>query len=945
MMSDTASSSRSGNLSPTPGGSGKVRAHGSLPSGDAEPFQDDQPTIISHQDPIDNPLTDSVQRILRGGVKPGDRLGHFELVRYVGGGGMGRVFRALDTRLGRPVALKILSPEQAADEETLLRFQNEAQLAARLDHDNISRVFYVGEDRGLHYIVFEFVEGLNIRTLVEQKGPLSLAEAVCYTLQIAEALAHADSHNVVHRDVKPSNVLITPEGHVKLIDMGLARLREDSATADLTASGVTLGTFDYISPEQARDPRSADVRSDIYSLGCTFFYMLAGRPPFPEGTVLQKLLQHQGDQPPDLRQFRPELPEEADRLLRKMLAKDPRHRFRNPNQLFMELTSLAEQVGLQPVGFSQRGMSIPPRPRVTFFQRHVPWMAPVVVLLCVWAVLHVLARQDDQTLPPREYASPIARPKDNPSPPQPVQGSVGTGSDNLLPISPGADVDSPATPEVPENIPGPKVTDSDDPVAPQRVDPLDWLLRGSLARGGLALEEFHGGVSLAGEAGPGIGVDLPSAGVTGAMVGPSEPGEVGPPVEPVPAHNGPLVVNEDDEGEYRFATLGAACSAAGDGDVIELHYNGLRQEWPITLANRDVKIRAGDGYRPLIVFRPGPDETDSVKYPRSMFTVTTGRLTLEGVAIELHVPRGIPAERWSLLEIRGSQTVRLEKCSLSICNAYDGAAADHQDVAFFRTANVPGADVATESGTSSARAPAVIKLVDCIARGEAVFLRVADSQPVRLDWENGLLATAEPMIVATGGQRQSPPGETLEIDLRHVTTAARGLLRLTDTPTAPYRLPVEIDCANSIFITTAGAPLIEQIGTGSLSDYHEQIKWAGDHNFYEEVDTFWTIQGPTHELLSEPMSFDEWKLRWGSQSEYEPRQDRVRWVHLPEPDLPPHVHLRADYALAASTVANPNPAAGAASDGTDVGFQADRLPELLAEPSADEPLPDAFLGD
>ena len=178
---------------------------------------------------------------------------------------MGRVFRALDTRLGRTVALKILPPEQASDPDALQRFQNEAQSAARLDHDNIARAYYVGEDRGLHYIVFEFIEGVNIRLLVEQKGPLPLAEAISYTLQVAEALAHADARDVVHRDIKPSNVLITPEGRVKLIDMGLARLRHaDPAAADLTASGVTLGTFDYISPEQARDPRNADIRSDIY---------------------------------------------------------------------------------------------------------------------------------------------------------------------------------------------------------------------------------------------------------------------------------------------------------------------------------------------------------------------------------------------------------------------------------------------------------------------------------------------------------------------------------------------------------------------------------------------------------------------------------------------------------------------------------------------------------
>ena len=161
-----------------------------------------------------------------GKLLEGQRLGHFELQEYVGGGGMGPVFRALDTMLNRIVAVKVLSQDQSSDEETLRRFQNEAQSAARLDHENISRVHYVGEDRGWHYIVFEFIEGINLRDLVDRDGPLSLADAVSYTLQIADALAHASQRDVVHRDIKPSNVLITPDGRAKLVDMGLARLHQ-----------------------------------------------------------------------------------------------------------------------------------------------------------------------------------------------------------------------------------------------------------------------------------------------------------------------------------------------------------------------------------------------------------------------------------------------------------------------------------------------------------------------------------------------------------------------------------------------------------------------------------------------------------------------------------------------------------------------------------------------
>jgi serine/threonine-protein kinase len=349
---------------------------------------DDQPTVITSRAAAPGEASsESVSRILHGRILPGERLGHFELLKYVGGGGMGKVFRALDTRLARSVALKILAPEHASDDETVQRFQNEAQSAARLDHENIARVYYVGEDRGLHYIVFEFIEGVNVRDLVVNRGPLPLAEAVSYALQVADALAHASERNVVHRDIKPSNLLITPGGQAKLIDMGLARLRETDSAADLTASGVTLGTFDYISPEQARDPRNADVRSDIYSLGCTLFFMLTGRPPFVGGTMLQKLLQHQGDQPPDLHQFRPDLPDEVNRILRKMLAKDPRHRYATPTELVDELIVVARAAGLRPTAPGGRTWAVPRTTTVPRFYWHLPWIVSLLALVAIVAVL------------------------------------------------------------------------------------------------------------------------------------------------------------------------------------------------------------------------------------------------------------------------------------------------------------------------------------------------------------------------------------------------------------------------------------------------------------------------------------------------------------------------------------------------------------------------------
>ena len=189
----------------------------------------------------------------------------------------------ISARPATVVAVKVLSGQQSNDAEMLKRFRNEAQSAARLDHENIGRVYAVGSDEGWHYIVFEFIEGTNLRDVVVAEGPFDLGRAINVTIQVADALEHASQRDVVHRDIKPSNIIITPAGRARVVDMGLARLHRMTGDQDLTVSGMTLGTFDYISPEQARDPRSADVRSDLYSLGCTVFYMLVGRAPFASG--------------------------------------------------------------------------------------------------------------------------------------------------------------------------------------------------------------------------------------------------------------------------------------------------------------------------------------------------------------------------------------------------------------------------------------------------------------------------------------------------------------------------------------------------------------------------------------------------------------------------------------------------------------------------------------
>jgi hypothetical protein len=293
-------------------------------------------------------------------VVPGDpptlagrRLGHYELIEAVGSGGMAAVLKAKDLELGRVVALKILPPEAARDPEGVTRFRQEARAAARLDHENIARVYSTGEDQGLHFIAFEFVEGVNLRVLIDRRGTIPAGECVGYLIQVAAGLTHAAERGVVHRDIKPSNIVVTPDRRAKIVDMGLARQLDAAAAGGVTQSGVTLGTFDYISPEQALDPRRADVRSDIYSLGCTFYHALTGRPPVPEGTAARKLHAHQHDDPLDPRQINPLVPDELAAVLARMMAKDPARRYQSPADLIADLKGVALRLRLAPDALGQ----------------------------------------------------------------------------------------------------------------------------------------------------------------------------------------------------------------------------------------------------------------------------------------------------------------------------------------------------------------------------------------------------------------------------------------------------------------------------------------------------------------------------------------------------------------------------------------------------------------
>jgi serine/threonine protein kinase len=283
-----------------------------------------------------------------GVLKPGFRLGKYEILAHLATGGMGRVYRAEDTELRRVVALKVLRSRLARRVRDLERFRREARHAARLNHINIVTLFECGfdPDTNLHYLAMEFVDGIDLEEYIRRKGPLTPEQARRLLVQAARALDHAYERGVIHRDIKPSNFLLAQSDDgvvVKLTDMGVALVAGDD-DFKVTSEGMTVGTVDYISPEQASDSRAADVRSDIYSLGCTAFHMLAGRAPFAEGGLGERVFKHIAVAPPDVRQFNPAVSAEFWALLQKMLAKKPEDRHATPGELLRDLQQVAAAI-------------------------------------------------------------------------------------------------------------------------------------------------------------------------------------------------------------------------------------------------------------------------------------------------------------------------------------------------------------------------------------------------------------------------------------------------------------------------------------------------------------------------------------------------------------------------------------------------------------------------
>ncbi|MBC8350642.1 MAG: serine/threonine protein kinase [Planctomycetes bacterium] len=286
-------------------------------------------------------------------------LGPYLVTDFIGQGGMGQVFKAVHNVMGRESAVKIL-PVHKSTPEAISNFAREIRTQAKLDHPNLVRAYDAGQDGSVHYLVTEYVPGTDLRRLIRSDGPLTMQQAASVMMQSALGLHHAHESGLIHRDVKPGNILVTPEGVAKVSDLGLAGFMNEGT--DDPRAGKIVGTADYLSPEQIRNPHEVSNVSDIYSLGCTLYYAITGKVPFPGGTPNSKAQRHLAETPWHPKRFNPEISEEFVEVIADMMEKDPASRIPSAAEVAARLEPWATEVGVSPAPLTKSPWTPPPLP-------------------------------------------------------------------------------------------------------------------------------------------------------------------------------------------------------------------------------------------------------------------------------------------------------------------------------------------------------------------------------------------------------------------------------------------------------------------------------------------------------------------------------------------------------------------------------------------------------
>lgn len=351
----------------------------------------------------------------------------YQIIEELGRGGMGRVYRALDRKINEEVALKLIRPEIAAERETLERFQNELKTARRISHRHIGRMYELMEEKGTHFITMEYIPGEDLRSAIRRFGQLPVGKSLSIAIQICEGLAEAHRLGVIHRDLKPGNIMIDRQGNARILDFGIARSLQEKG---ITSAGMILGTPEYMSPEQA-EAREVDHRSDIYSLGILLYETVTGRVPFEGETPLSVVLKHKSEAPPPPKTFNPQLPDDLNRLILRCLEKDRTRRYQNAQDLLADLYAIEKGI---PASDKTTARKFLTSREITVTFRLKRLLVPAAALIAVVFIGFILHK----VIPRKEVGAPSARPSTaTPSKPRAL---ISGGWSNSVAVLPFADL-------------------------------------------------------------------------------------------------------------------------------------------------------------------------------------------------------------------------------------------------------------------------------------------------------------------------------------------------------------------------------------------------------------------------------------------------------------------------------------------------------------------------
>ena len=734
--------------------------------------------------------------------------------------------------------------------------------------------------------------GVNIAEMIAKQGRLPVDDAVNYTLQITSALVHTSERGVVHRDIKPSNIIITPKGRAKLVDMGLARNENRDSSADLTVAGTTLGTFDYISPEQAKDPRAVDVRSDIYSLGCTLYHMLTGEAPYPGGTMLQQLLDHQGKDAPDPAAKNPYVSDDLSAVVRKMMASDPKRRYQTADELMRDLMLVAGAMGLRSlnpeglVWMSSRPLSAP------FWERHLPWMSTFAALIILVTVASILpgrlAPEPTNTDGTGEVAEGNAGEKvtSDDGGQEVAEPPDTSGTENPV-VKSNTSVSVPEVPQDPKtgaSLPEKKIAETSPDarsLIPKNTN--DTMETGSLPDS-LSLGPEPGGKF---QLGPSADADSAFA------LLPPLPAELTEPRASRPAErNGTdnrttakptaaagadidrpfTVLGVDGAMDHHYRSLEAACTDAVDGSKIELRYNGVRRESRrIRIEGKRITIRAAAGYQPTLELTP--NEAPAADYRDHFISVSGGALEMANVHIALAVNEAFPSDRWSIFSLEHPESVQMDGVTVTVRNRDQ-----RRQVAVFELTSgtnfsdmpIPDADLGE---------PLQITIARCVFRGGCDFLAVRQQAGARVTVEDTLFALAPvgAVVRVFGGTYEPDDDAAVELRLNHCTVMVSSGLLAMSSDTVPHKLiPVQITATNNMISGFGECPLVSMTGRAPVQDFRDLIRWSGTYNYYDRFTDFWQTQSDASDDGWDALNFDDWQ-NWRTIKEVDAYNDVIYW--------------------------------------------------------------------